>query len=424
MMLTSPGLSVRWFVMGRTAWAAYVVLSLVLFTRGVPIALRGQETLCMSSSCSTDGSSLAGPRAPSAGALRALAIYNVSWEGILLTVLIALSIILLRRQADQRVALAAAFVLVGFSGAVFSGTLTSTNLLGGIWWWLVAIAGTIGSATIFPFLYLLPDGRFIPAWTRWSSASWAAICVMGYIAPPTPSLGALGTNSILFSLIALGFLVTAVVAQAHRYRFHANQSQRQQIKWVAGGVLAGTGLLISNLVVYTTVARSSNRLITNYIGETVIHVAMLMIPVAIVVAIARTHLWDIDRIINRALVYGTLSACLIGVYTSAVILLQRLFGPLTGQSDFAIALSTLVVAALFHPVRRRIQSLVDRRFYRQKYDIERALTSFSLAARDEVDLERLTGVLAAVIRETVQPSQLTVWLREEASNNGRLGGRG
>jgi len=140
---------------------------------------------------------------------------------------------------------------------------------------------------------------------------------------------------------------------------------------------------------------------------------MLLIPLSIGFAVLRSELWDIDLIINRTLVYGTLTAVLALVYVGQVIALQFLLRGLISQtSDIAIVASTLAIAALFHPLRHRIQQAIDRRFYRRKYDAAQTLATFSATLRDEVDLEQLREALVAVVEETMQPAHVSLWLRK------------
>jgi hypothetical protein len=142
----------------------------------------------------------------------------------------------------------------------------------------------------------------------------------------------------------------------------------------------------------------------------------MMIPLAIGVAILRYRLYDIDVIINRALVYGMLTGILALVYFGGVVALQSLFRSLTGQGwQLAVVASTLVIAALFTPLRRRIQSFVDRRFYRRKYDARKTLEAFSVKLRNETDLDALRDDLVGVVRETMQPAHVSLWLRPDTS---------
>jgi hypothetical protein len=148
------------------------------------------------------------------------------------------------------------------------------------------------------------------------------------------------------------------------------------------------------------------------------------IPVAVGIAILRYRLYDIDLIINRTLVYGSLTAMLVAVYVGSIVLLQGFLRALTGQeSQLAIVASTLAVAALFAPLRRRIQSFIDRRFYRRKYDARKTLEAFSATLRDETDLDALSDDLVGVVRERMQPAHLSLWLRPDtASKKGEVPG--
>jgi hypothetical protein len=146
----------------------------------------------------------------------------------------------------------------------------------------------------------------------------------------------------------------------------------------------------------------------------------LLIPLSISVAVLRSHLFDIDVLINRTLVYGLLATVLIGLYFGAIVVLQRLFVATTGEkSTLAVVASTLAIAALFSPLRWRIQSLIDRGFYRKKYDARKTLESFSAKLRDETDLDALSDDLLGAVRETMQPDHVTLWLRPDAVSKDR-----
>jgi hypothetical protein len=146
---------------------------------------------------------------------------------------------------------------------------------------------------------------------------------------------------------------------------------------------------------------------------------LLGLPPITGIAIVRYRLYDIDIIINRTLVYGSLTATLIALYFGGIVVLQRLFVLLTGQrSTLAVVASTLLIAALFNPLRRRIQSFIDRRFYRSKYDARKTLETFSAKFRDQTDLDSLNADLAGVVRETMQPSHVSLWLRPDTAAKG------
>jgi hypothetical protein len=151
------------------------------------------------------------------------------------------------------------------------------------------------------------------------------------------------------------------------------------------------------------------------LADLAIAAALACMPIATGVAVLRYRLYEIDRIINRTLVYGLVTVVLSLTYLALVVGLQALFEPFTGGSDIAIALTTLVVAALFFPLRRRVQDAVDSRFNRRRYDAARTLQSFSARLRDELDMETLEGNVVAVVNQTVQPAHVSIWLRDPAA---------
>jgi len=208
-------------------------------------------------------------------------------------------------------------------------------------------------------------------------------------------------GSIVFGLLLLS-VVAAMVSVIVRY-LRSGGIQRHQIKWLLlPSVLAVTLVLFEALHVD--------------LWESGVPFAIVvgLFPVSVGVAILRYRLYDIDIIINRTLVYGSLTATLVGVYVGGIVVLQRFFVILTGeQSTLAVVASTLLIAALFNPLRRRIQSFIDRRFYRRKYDATKTLEAFSARLRDETDLEALNNDLVGVVRETMQPAHVTLWLRPD-----------
>jgi hypothetical protein len=156
-----------------------------------------------------------------------------------------------------------------------------------------------------------------------------------------------------------------------------------------------------------------NNAVLNQLGDPLFFMAITLLPLAAAIAMMKYRLYDIDVFINRTLVYGSLTISLAAVYILAVIGLEALFRAVTGQSsDLAIAIATLAIAALFSPWRRRLQIFIDRRFYRRRYDVSQTLSAFTAQLRDEVDLDRLSGDLAMVVRETMEPTTVMLWLRE------------
>ena len=213
-----------------------------------------------------------------------------------------------------------------------------------------------------------------------------------------------------FSLVFFNFsalLVAALVALVHSYWRSSTPLVHAQLKWIALGFLIFvTAFVLEAIVPATTGGR------VQVLPPLVYLIALALFPLSLGLAILRYRLWDIDIIINRALVYAALTGALLAVYFGGVVLLGGLFRALTGQeSNLAIVVSTLVSAALFQPLRRRLQAFVDRRFYRRRYDAARTLAAFSASLRDEVDLDRLSDDLIRVVDEAMQPSRVSLWLR-------------
>ena len=203
-----------------------------------------------------------------------------------------------------------------------------------------------------------------------------------------------------------------VFAQIYRYRRVSDPIQRQQSKWVVygftGAIVAFLTLVVGGLTLPSSLVQSP---LSPLLIQPAYYVFMLLIPLSIGMAILRSRLWDIDVLINRTLVYGMLTALLALVYVGLVLALQFLLGGVIHQNnDISIVGSTLAIAALFQPLRRGVQRVIDRRFYRRKYDAARTLTAFKATLRNEVDLNQLSEQLVAVVQETMQPAHISLWL--------------
>ena len=284
------------------------------------------------------------------------------------------------------------------------------------------------------FLILLyPDGH-LPS-RRWRPVAWLSgvtivIVTVAIVFLPgsleegplpgmTNALGLQATQPVFASLITvfLPLLPLCIVACAAALirRFRGSRGmERLQLKWLAtaGAVVALLYLVAMvsvSLAEFTSVVDARAGWLTAV--QTLSILSFALLPVAIGVAILRYRLYDIDLVVNRALVYGTLTATLGGVYLGSVLLLQLLLNPLTAESDLAVAGSTLAVAALFGPARTRIQATVDRRFYRTRYDAARTLDDFAARLRSELDLDAVGTDLRTVVTDTVQPAHVSLWLR-------------
>jgi hypothetical protein len=278
-------------------------------------------------------------------------------------------------------------------------------------------------------LLLFPDGRPpSPRWRPlvWALAALAALALIGLsfgsaatesypgVRNPLAPGGRLGEaldvlETVGEAVVAPLVFLVALVAIVHRYR-RSRHLERAQIKWAA---YAAVVLMVCFIISFVAGEPGPA-----WVDDTLFFAATASfggIAVASGIAILRYRLYDIDVVINRTLVYGSVTALLAGAYLGLVLLFQLAFSPLTEENSLAVALSTLAVAALFRPARKRVQELVDRRFYRRRYDAQRTLEGFASRLREEVDLDALRGELTSVVAETMQPAHVSLWLREVRS---------
>jgi hypothetical protein len=299
--------------------------------------------------------------------------------------------------------------------------------------WLNGWVGIFWAGLVPSLLLLLfPTGR-LPS-RRWRPVAWAsaacvsAACVVRAVKPGLLQISGqsnpLGIDRAQAILERLGVLVILclvllmlVCAGSVVLRFRrARGVERQQLKWFA----AGAGQLALLSAVALAFPGFWDYWIPLPLSDLVFGISFAMIPLTIGIAILRYRLYDIDRIINRTLVYGLLTALLGATYAGTVLILGQVFGGVGGNPpSWAVAGATLAVAALFQPARRRIQAVVDRRFNRRKYDSVKTVNAFRTRLRDEVDLDTLSGELMTIVDQTMQPSQSTLWLRPSASGSRR-----
>jgi hypothetical protein len=296
-------------------------------------------------------------------------------------------------------------------------------------WMGPATVGLLGTYLIL----LFPDGRLPSA--GWRPLAWLSgtvlvlVSIANALAPgPLPDLGGVrnpfglegypwmsGARDALNLLLSVCMLAS-VSSLVMRYR-RSGGEVRQQIKWIAFAASV-VALGVSGAVVLGTFAAGTaggtHPLLIGLL-EDAITLSFAGVPIAVGFAVLKYRLYNIDVIINRTLVYGSLTATLVALYFGGIVVLQRFFVLLTGkQSTLAVVASTLLIAALFTPLRRRIQSYIDRRFYRRKYDARKTLEAFSAKLRDETDLEALSDDLVAIVRETMQPAHVSLWLRRSS----------
>ena len=297
------------------------------------------------------------------------------------------------------------------------------------WLWVPQLGSVVFVVLLFP------DGRLPSKNWRWFAWLSMLLVLMGAVlsalspGPISISLGPihnpLGIESLpnvykIVEWVVSTLIFVAVISLFIRLR-RARELERQQIKWF----VYATALMIGSGSLTYPVSDAINSVWLEWISFVPFIVSVMAIPISMAIAILRYRLYAIDLVINRTLVYGPLTTTLVALYFGAVVLLQRLFVALTGErSTLAVVASTLLIAALFTPLRRRIQSFIDRRFYRRKYDARKTLEAFSLKLRDETNLEALKSELVGVVGEAMQPAHASLWLRTptEAGRSGESSG--
>ena len=294
--------------------------------------------------------------------------------------------------------------------------------------WMMSWVWVPACGLIVFLCLLFPDGR-LPS-RRWRWFAWLSLLLvlvgaisqalapgsvfyLGAIYNPLgveglPNVGEL-IQTFMFTLIFIS------AASLFVRQLRAIGVERRQLKWFT----YSSTLAISGVILAYTISATIGAQWLEWVGYVLLLVGFIGIPISMGIAILRYRLYNIDLLINRTLVYGLLTALLLVIYFGAVVLLQDVFRVLTGErTQLAVVVSTLVIAALFNPLRRRIQSFIDRSFYRRKYDAAKTLEAFSAKLRDETDLDALSDDLVGVVRETMQPSHVSLWLRPDTASKG------
>jgi hypothetical protein len=396
----------RWLVVVRVACIAVAIIALVVWAIGVPLRYSQLGTLCTVAPASCGDQQIT----PNVFQLFTAAGVPLSfYSGYIGTieVLYALSYLvmgglLLWRKSDTRIGLLTAILLITYGVAQTDGDTVATTVRA-----LALPAGLLDPfsfACLGLFLYLFPDGRFVPRWGRWVLVIWIPLFLI---------VSAISIQSVV--PILFSFIFVSLGMQIYRYRRVSTPVERQQTKWVVFGLLVGIlgsgGIIVAGLLFYPGQRLGLPGL---FVANTLIYMFSACIPLSIGVAILRSRLWDIDTLINRALVYGSLTGLLGLLYGGLIVGLERLASLVAGpraSSPLTLVISTLVIAALFQPLRRRIQAFIDRAFYRQKYDAAQTLAAFGRSLGQEVDLEQIREHLLVVTSQTLQPAHLSLWLR-------------
>ena len=411
-------LSGLWLIVARTLWLVLVIPSLGLFVAGIPVYFQQLQTACVDlSACSVIG-------IQNASVLQELHTLGFSASGyagfltiffvIVASIWTAVGFLIFWRRSDDWLALLAAFVLVMFNITYSSNLGYALALSHPVLALPLSFLDFLVQLSLGAFLLLFPNGRLGPRWM------WLILLLVilnaGINSFPSPASPFNASWPVwLYLLVALIVNGSIIFSQIYRYRRISTPVQRQQTKWIVLDVTVTVGIFMALYTIDLLIPTIGNPDFWGLVIVTLVPGTLLLVPLSIGFSILRYRLYDIDVLINRALVYGTLTVSLALVYAALVISLQtvvHLFTRDVLQSPIVIVASTLAIAALFQPLRRRIQAIIDRRFYRRKYDAARTLEQFSVTLRNELELSQLSEQLIDVVQETMQPTHVSLWLRK------------
>ena len=401
----------------RIVWLALTIFSVVMFAVGLPAYVAALHTVCTGTECPSVQLSPRGARFVEHAGLSLNSYATLVTVDTLLVVLIFCAVggVIAWRRSDDWLALLVSYMLVAMGTGLVSG---SPALPGAPWHFLATLATYLAYApALFFVFYLFPDGSFTPRWLLWAILAAIGVEAGNNLAPGSPfDVNYWVPN--LENLWFFGILAMLAGAQIYRYRHVYSSVQRQQSKWVifSVAVFAAFGLLVFVMGPLFVQIGNLDTSLPGVLGPLVfVNVFALLFPLSFAIAILRYRLWDIDLIIRRTLIYGAVTGTLAAIYSISALLLQAGFEAVTGQaSALAVVGSTLAIAALFQPVRSRVQATVDRRFYRRKYDAAKTLATFGATLHAETDLPQLSEELMAVVQETMQPAQVSLWLRPQS----------
>jgi hypothetical protein len=421
-------------VLTRTASYTVIALCVAVLFVSIPVYVSDLSLVCTRAPCpiwqlttsnvaALDALGLSAPSYVS-GTLILNCVAVLAWVGVA-------GLVVWRKSASwDGLLLATMLVLQGVM--VANSVATPLYYRGGAWHEIIAVLSLAGPPLFLATFALFPDGRWAPRWMRWvfllcCLASGAFLLTGASFTPDSLLAHASALSPATFYLVALA---SGVGAQIYKARVTLTARERQQVKWVLFGVFLGVGLFAALILPVMAFPRLVGKDSSYYlIIRPLATIILLSGPISFAIAVFRARLWDIDLIINRTLVYGCLTGILAAIYFGLVIgaqaVVQGLSGP-RGAQPLIVVASTLLIAGLFQPLRRRLQRTIDRRFFRSKYDAHKTLAAFSATLQQEVSLLELQKRLVGVVTQTMQPTHVSLWLRpappagaQELSEGGR-----
>jgi hypothetical protein len=409
---TSAGarLQGRWLLVARIAWVAVAALALTVFIISLPAVHALSETVCHAATCAQDQLTPAAALSLRAAGLSLdfFAGYIVALKALTTLIFFAVGAVIFWRAISDRTALLAAFTFITFPPT----TNRFASSLAAPWALPAQVLDIAGSGTMVLLLCIFPNGRFVPRWTLWLCAANVVVYTYKVFFNPHTDYQGVGVLILVLCLSAV---------QVYRYRRVSTLLERQQTKWVVLGVAAGfvAGFISASANIGVPDFASRN-IVLYLVGSTITFLSVTLIPLAFGVALLRYRLWDVDALVGRVLNYGLLTGLLGALYIGMILALEGVtgrFAPQGAGNPLALVISTLAIAALVQPVRRRLQHVIDRRFYRAKHDATRTLATFSATLRQQTDLEQVRAQLLAVVTETMEPAHVSLWLRTASARN-------
>ncbi|MBO0781078.1 MAG: hypothetical protein J2P37_19840 [Ktedonobacteraceae bacterium] len=411
----------RWLLLARGAWITLAVFTVVIFFTSIPPYLAQLQTLCTQAACQYQQLT-----PEQAEVLKGMGLDLAAYAAFIIALLLisvvmclGVSALIIWRRPNDRMAFIVALMLITLGPLILAVNVQPAP---SFFWISNACLSMLAQDLLWLVFFLFPSGQFVPGWTRFPLVVFLLGQIPFTFLPLAPLLPQ-NPSSQLNWLVAVVEMAFAALVQCYRYWWISTPRERQQTKWVVFGFVVLVAITpfvtVQSLFFPEFAARSVPYLLAfNAFGP----LLTMFIALSFGFAMLYSRLWDIDTLINRALVYGLLTVLLAGIYAGLVVGLQVLLRAVISQDNgIALVGSTLAIAALFQPLRQRIQVLIDRRFYRRRYDAEKTLQAFSASLRDEVDVNQLSEQLIAVVSEAMQPVSISLWLTSRRGLQGATG---
>ena len=407
-----------WLSLGRVIWLGMAALLLFVYLGGVVPFYREHSAVCTEAPCYVMTLREADlPALNEIGfSLTGYALYMVGIELIVNLPMVLLGVFIFWQRRHDWMGLLISFALIMFGLNFMVEADRAFIRLHPEFQTAFAILTPLAGVPFLLILYLFPNGRFTPRWTRGLALLLTFVAFANPFLARFSSLTTEGLSGV-YIYTYLASLIMGIGAQVYRYRTVSTSTERQQTKWIVLGfsvfvpIVLGWTIFVEILEPapgFPTIAR-------NILFFLVLGPFFWVLPIAVMFSIMKYRLWDIDFVIRRTLQYTLLTGLLALTYFGGVVVLQGILSPLTGSADSPLVtvITTLGIAALFNPLRHRVQDFIDRRFYRKKYDAEQALAQFAAIARDEVDMNKLSTALLDVVQETMQPEKVSLMLTQK-----------